>query len=110
MDINLNVMSLIARNREGDSLPLLSINTLKYQTIDGSGGSALSSPLEPGKYRIVISESSGNDAFINITTNGAAAEVEKGAYMPLGVVEYIFIDVVSIIAVINGKLNITEAY
>lgn len=103
-------MSETAKSRNGQDLPMLSLATAVYQTIDGTGGHAESSVLEPGKYRIVISESAGNNAFINISEVGTAAETGKGAYMPLGLVEYIYIDANSIISVVDGILNIVKAY
>jgi len=99
-----------ARSRKGESLPILSLDTVIYQTIDGTGAHAESTVLEPGKYRIGICESAANNAFINITTAGTAAEAEKGAYMPLGLVEYIYISVNSIISVVDGKLNIVKVF
>ena len=72
-------MSETAKSRNGQDLPILSLATAVYQTIDGTGGHAESSVLEPGKYRIAISESAGNNAFINISESGIAAETGKGA-------------------------------
>jgi len=97
-------------NRNGEGMPVLSLDTTIYQTIDGTAGHAESTTLEPGFYRICISESAGNDSFINITAAGTAAEADKGAHMPLGLVEYIYIPENSKISVVNGKLNIVKAY
>lgn len=103
-------MEQSAKSREGESLPILSLDTTIYQTIDGTAGHDESTVLEPGKYRIGICESAANNAFINITSAGTAAEADKGAFMPLGLVEYIYIPVNSIISVVDGKLNIVKVF
>ena len=90
-------------------MPVLSLDTLVYKTIDGTAGHA-ETTLQPGIWRIVISESTGNNAFIDIKTAGATAVTNQGAYMPLGVVEYIFITGNCEISVVDGILNIVKAY
>lgn len=103
-------MSGIAISRNGESLPMLSLGTSVYQTIDGTAAHAESGILEPGKYRIVISTSAANNAWIKISEAGDAAVSGEGAHMPLGVVEYIFIEANGVISVVDGILNIVKAY
>ena len=90
-------------------MPILSLDTLVYKTVDGTAGHA-KTMLEPGQWRIVMSESTGNNAFIDIKETGAEAVTNQGAYMPLGVVEYIFITKNCEISVVDGILNIVKAY
>lgn len=99
----------LPRNRGGETIPILSLDTLNYRIVNGTSGAAKTS-LEPGSWRMVILESTGNNAFIDIRESGAQAVANQGAYMPLGVVEYIFIEKNSEISVIDGILNIVKAY
>lgn len=103
-------MSGIALSRNGESLPILSLNTRVYQQIDGTAGHAESTILEPGIYRVVVAESAGNNAYVDIHPTSASATTEQGAFMPLGVVEYIFIEANGVISVVDGILNIVKAY
>lgn len=98
---------MIPKNKLGESLPVLTPNTLGLIIVDGTSAHAESAKLSEGIYRIAV-QSTVDDAgcHIAITIAGTGATVTSGLFMGNGLVEYFALDANSIVSVINGKINI----
>jgi hypothetical protein len=98
----------IAKNINGESLPILTPDTTKMFYIDGSVANAKCAPLNSGIYRIAVRESTSDlGVMVKITLNGDSATTTSGMWMAQGSVEYFVLQEGSIIDVIDGKLNVT---
>ena len=98
---------MIAVNKAGESLPVLTPNTSGIKIVDGTAAHAESSSLDQGIYRIAV-QSSVDDAgcHVAITAAGTGATILNGLFMGNGSVEYFALEQGSIVSVLNGKLNI----
>lgn len=105
---------MIARNLEGESLPVLSPITAGAAlvvNIDGTLAHAESGNLEGGIYRLAVI-SSVDDLGLRVKVNAVGvtdtATETTGMFMGNGCVEYIAIPEGSHISVINGSLNVIK--
>lgn len=98
---------MIALNKQGESLPVLTPETTLLKIVDGTIAHAESAALIAGIYRIAV-QSTVDDlgCHVAITTAGTGATVTTGLFMGNGCVEYFALPEGSIVSVINGKLNI----
>jgi len=102
---------MIAKNVIGESLPILTPNTLGVKIVDGTNAHAESTPFDEGKYRIAVQTTVGDvGCHIAITSTGDGATVTTGLFMGNGCVEYFLLATGSIVSVINGKINICPAF
>jgi len=105
---------MIARNLEGESLPVLSPQTAGAAlevNIDGTLAHASSGNLSGGVYRLAV-VSSVDDAGMRVKINELgvtdSATITTGMFMPNASVEYFAIPEGSHISVINGYLNVIK--
>jgi hypothetical protein len=98
---------MIPVNKRGETLPILTPNTLGLIIVDGTIAHAESAKLDEGIYRVAV-QSTVDDAgcHIAITAAGTGATVTTGLFMGTGAIEYFGLEQGSIVSVINGKINI----
>ena len=105
---------MIAVNRQGDVLPVLSPVTAGSNAevnVDGTSAHAESIILSQGIYRLAVITSvddAGLKAKINAAGVTDTATATTGMFMPNGCIEYVAIEEGSQISVINGNLNVIK--
>lgn len=100
---------MIAKDREGNNLPILSPDYSVLQYIDGSNAHAEGAKLPAGIYRIaIVSSVDTGGVHLKISEAGTSATVANGIFMPHGSIEYFPLEEGSIISVIGGKINVVK--
>ena len=97
----------IAKNIQGDVLPVLTPYTAGAFQVDGSIAHAEAAALPHGIYRISVRTSTGNaGVMIAISIAGTYATTTAGMFMAHNAAEYFILEEGSIISVIEGKISV----
>lgn len=98
---------MIAVNKNGESLPVLTPITPSVININGTAGAVASNKLPESTYRLEVTSSVGDAGlFLTVTAAGTVATSINSLHMGQGSVEYFAIPEGMIISVLNGLLNI----
>jgi len=99
-------MGEVAKNKRGESMPVMICDTDNMFNVDGSIAHAESAALPQGIYRIAVRQST-DDAGVMIQIAAApSATTSDGMFIPQGGVEYTLIEDGNSISVIDGVINV----